>query len=329
LLCILFTVFIIKQQASAELRRSLEEEMTQESVYTIQISSFKDKLRAEHHFRVIEQSLNIRSHMNLRVEKIGMLHAVRIGKFISLTEAEQFLKENKLTLAGAIVMKAYFIPERVIMIQDGMKINNTEEQVRLSENKNILNVKQVASNLGIMLIGTVLADNPERSMVIIESLASGDQEVYKEGEMLKDILIKRILNRRIIIDNGKGNTVLTMEGDTNTGSQPSESFRVRLQHSVVNEAVPTYSHMMRMIRLRPYYRKEGLLEGFIIYNIKPESIFERMGFENGDLIIAITGKPIVDTQQAVFFYEVLQNHGMSCIGIKRNNNNRELCIELS
>lgn len=314
-------------KAKAESVRQKDEQTYQESVYTIQTGSFKDIQRAKRHFSFIEQSLEETALQALRIEKIEQWYAVRIGKFISLPEAEQFLRDNKPTPKEAIVRKAYFINERIVLIHDDIEGDFAEVKDELPVDQNSMDIPQAANDLGIKLIGTVLANEPGDSMAIIESLTSGNQEVYKEGDTLQNILIKRILSRRVIIDEGNGDEMLTMVRETTTDTFPLESPRVQIGKKEVDNTIPTYSQMMRLIRLRPY-RREGRLGGFIIYNIKPESIFERMGFENGDVITRVRGKPIMVTQEAVNFYHTIRQGGDVCIDIKRDDTDQKLCFEI-
>jgi type II secretion system protein C len=330
------TGFADARRTAAEPARQEKPPAAPESVYTIQTGSFKDTKRAEQQFRVIEQSLEGKALQALRIELIGTVYAVRIGKFSSLAEAEQFLSRHGPGLKGAMVMKAHFIEKRIFMMHEDVK-DVPGGETAAAGHRNLPEIPPAAHDSGLSLIGTVLSDEPGDSMAIIEILASGDQEVYKEGDTLQGILIKRILSRGVIIDNGQGDEILVMTGRTEADSLPeaappantlpSEAPTVRIEQKKLDTAIPTRLHMVQIIRLKPY-RQKGRVRGLKMYNVGPESIFAKMGFESGDVITAVKGRRVVVRQQIAQFYRALKEGGEVCVDIKRNDSDQKLCFEI-
>jgi hypothetical protein len=235
LLSFVVTGFISARKTSADAEQPKENQASQESVYTIQTGSFKDSQRAEKQFRIIEQSLEETAVQSLRIEKIGRFYAVRVGRFARLAKAEQFLRKHEHSLEGSIVMKAYFINERILLRHD-----NVEEFVLVSKKRKqgdqyLPDLPYARNDLGLKLVGTALLDQPENNIAIIENIASGDQAFYKQGDTLKGVLVKKILRGRIIIDEGWGDKVLIMVRGTNTTTLQSESHRVQLEKKVVDD----------------------------------------------------------------------------------------------
>ena len=60
--------------------------------------------------------------------------------------------------------------------------------------------------------------------------------------------------------------------------------------------------------MRPRF-EGGQPAGFVIYNIAPGSIFERIGLRDGDVITGVNGMPLASTQPAIDFYETLRKGG--------------------
>jgi hypothetical protein len=321
------TSFISDRNASADSELPKEKLASQESVYTIQTGSFKDNQRAENQYRILEQSLERTALKSLRIEKIGRYYAVRVGRFASLAEAKQFFREHERSLEGAMVMKAYLIDERVLLIHDRVEDDVPDGKARKQKDRYLPDIPYALNDLGLKLVGPALMDETGNSIAIIEDLASGDQEIYKEGDTLKGVLVKRILSRGVIINEGKGNEILIMVGGRNTKTLQSESRRGQLGKKAVDAAVPTYSAMMRGIGIRPY-RQEGRPVGFAIYNIKPKSIFARAGLENCDVITAVNGKPIEVTQEPANLYKAFKQGGELTIDIKRDDSNQNLSFEV-
>jgi len=321
------TGFLNARKSSADSEQANEKQASQESVYTIQTASFKESQRAEKQFRIIEQALEGTAFQALRIEKIGRFYAVRVGRFASFAEATQFLKQHEPGLEGAMVMKAYFIDKRILRIHDGMDEDVPEGRAGLQRGRYLPDIPYDSNKLGLKLVGTALLDEPGSSIAIIEDLASGDQEIYKKGDTLKGLLVKRIFSRGVVIDEGKGDEFLIMVGGASPAALQAESLRAQPGKKEVDARVPDYSAMMRGIGVRPY-RQGGRPVGFAIYNIKPKSILAKAGLENCDVITAVNGKPVEVSREPANFYKSFRQGGEITLDIKRDDSSQRLSFEI-
>jgi general secretion pathway protein C len=179
-------------------------------------------------------------------------------------------------------------------------------------------------DLGIKLVGTAVTDDPSKSFAIIENQSTGNQGAYREGDRVGDVLIKKILPGFMVISTKTGDETLSMGyGGTSGGDIQPPPEMVRLDRKEVDSTLPEYMQLMREIRVRPHL-EEGQPGGFLIYNIEPGSIFARMGLQNGDVIMAVNGKPVTKTLQAVDFYNALKKGGTVNLYIKRGEKTEEL-----
>ena len=177
--------------------------------------------------------------------------------------------------------------------------------------------------LGLKLVGTVVTNDPSKNFAIIENQSTGNQGAYREGDRVGDVLIKKIHSGSVIIGTRMGDQMLSMAYGGNGGGPSSSPETTRLDRKEVDSTLPEYMQLMREIRVRPHL-EEGQPGGFLIYNIEPGSIFARMGLENGDVIMAVNGKPVTKTLQAVDFYDALKKGGTVNLEIKRGETKQEL-----
>ena len=82
--------------------------------YTVQTGSFSTDKIATNQFNSLVKGLTGKDLDHLRVEKIGDIYAVRIGKFINYAEAKKLLQARATQLEGAIVLKALYKKERIV-----------------------------------------------------------------------------------------------------------------------------------------------------------------------------------------------------------------------
>jgi len=215
------------------------------------------------------------------------------------------------------------------------KEGGTAPKEEISSEKIPLAVK----DLGLRLVGTVVSDDPRKSVAIIDNRSTRKQEIYREGDGVGQVLIKRILRNKVIVETDGGDVVLTMGHEESPvispapqqapRRQPPEAAvsTARLDREEVESALPDYSQLMRQVRVRPHFQ-EGQPGGFLIYNIDPDSIFADMGLENGDVITAVNGEPITITQQAVDFYNALTEGGEVVLEVKRGEDTQEIRFEI-
>jgi general secretion pathway protein C len=183
---------------------------------------------------------------------------------------------------------------------------------------------QADQDLGFKLVGTAMTDDPSKNFAIIEIQSTRNQGAYREGDRVGGVLIKRILSGSVVIGTKMGDQMLSMEyGGRSEGDVQSPPEMARLDRKEVDSTLPEYMELMREIRVRPHL-EEGQPGGFLIYNIEPGSIFARMGLQNGDVIMAVNGKPVTKTLQAVEFYNALKKGGTVNLEIKRGESKQEL-----
>jgi general secretion pathway protein C len=190
-------------------------------------------------------------------------------------------------------------------------------------------------SLGLRLVGTVVANKPEESSAIIEDQSTRKQEVYQEGDRVKQALIKRILRHNVVINTGRRDEVLTMvpeesKGKTSAPERASRTRRgpaagrsIRLDREELESQMANLNELMQQVRIRPFMEGKRPA-GFLVSNIKPGSLFSKMGLRNGDVIQGVNGENITTPDQAVELYESLMEGGEIALEIKRGRRKQNL-----
>jgi general secretion pathway protein C len=194
-------------------------------------------------------------------------------------------------------------------------------------------------SLGLRLVGTVVANKPEESSAIIEDQSTRKQEVYQEGDRVKQALIKRILRHNVVINTGRRDEVLTMVPEESTGKtsapkrasrtrrRPSAGSSIRLDREELESQMANLNDLMQQVRIRPFMEGKRPA-GFLVSNIKPGSLFSKMGLRNGDVIQGVNGENITTPDQAIELYESLMEGGEIALEIKRGRRKQNLRYEV-
>ena len=165
----------------------------------------------------------------------------------------------------------------------------------------------------------------------------GRQWIYREGDLVGKILIKRILYDRIIIDAGSGETALKLKRSPRNGSGMSLAAYRHDQINGYTESKPDkglrdrYYVINREDAAAIFSDPENLLAaidmhlgwlpnadtGVRISSIGSGSIFENMGLRNGDLIFSANDQEIRDPVEAVPMFQTLLNSSTFNLKIRR------------
>lgn len=171
------------------------------------------------------------------------------------------------------------------------------------------------------LKGTV-ACNSSFGFIFIEERGSKKQKLYRLGDMIGSSKLVKITRNTATLRNGDRDTILkvkeTVEGqllpDSPAGSAASRNLTMSKQ--AVNEKLSNLNNLMRRAVVRPFIRR-GVQEGFIISNIAPGSLYEKMGLQNGDIVVDVNHNKIKGADDLLQVVNLMQSGSNIGLNIKR------------
>lgn len=175
------------------------------------------------------------------------------------------------------------------------------------------------------LKGTV-ACNSSFGFIFIEERDTHKQKLYRLGDNIGSAKLIKITRNTATLSSGGREITLkvkaTLEGPLLPNSPDREknsstSRSMTLSKKTVNENLSDLKSLMSQAVVRPYLNK-GIQEGMIISNIAPNSLYERMGLQNGDIIIDVNNKPIQGADNLLQTVNLMQSGGNIALNIKRN-----------
>ena len=176
-------------------------------------------------------------------------------------------------------------------------------------------------NMDFDLKGTV-AYNSSFGFIVIEERGNHKQKLYRMGDMIGSAkLIKITRNTAILKDGGREITLkikATMEGPLLSNSPNRTAPRsLTLSKKTVNENLNDLKSIMNQAVVRPFLN-EGIQEGYIISNIAPNSLYEKMGMQNGDVVIDINNKHMQSAEDLLQMVNLMQSGSSITLNVKRN-----------
>jgi general secretion pathway protein C len=212
---------------------------------------------------------------------------------------------------------------------------------------NLDNLPVALKSLGLRLVGTVFTGVSSENLAFIEDLGARKQEICREGDRIKQVLVKKVLRQSVIINNGQRDEVLNFPepGEASgKGGPPPPAARYRLptgpipptpgasdykalNRQEVESSMSDLSQLMQQVRIRPYM-EANKPAGFLVTDINPDSIFAKMGLRNGDVVRKINDQPISSPEQAIELYQGLMEGGRIALEIKRGQQSQKINYEV-
>jgi general secretion pathway protein C len=202
-------------------------------------------------------------------------------------------------------------------------------------------VEYEKTKLPLRLLGTAAAEDRALSWAAIEDLETKQHLVVRlEQEIKGGARVLEIERRRIVLQNGGRREQLALEGDEGAAPQsapPVAARRARpearanlerlaqnrfaVDRSEVQNLASNPSALFSQARILPKY-EGGQMVGVQVSAIKPGSLFEQAGLQNGDTITEINGQPVSGPEGAPQLFQKLTQGGDIRLGVRGENGTR-------
>ena len=174
------------------------------------------------------------------------------------------------------------------------------------------------------LKGTV-AGGTSFGFIVTEERGSRKQKLYRLGDKIGSDKLVKITRNTATLKNGAREITLkikeTVEGsllpNSPGGGRSGAPKSFALSQKTVNENLSNLNSIMNQAVLRPFFNK-GVQEGYIISNIAPNSLYEKMGLQNGDTIIDINGNRMKSANDLLQLVNSMQAGSSIDMNIKRS-----------
>jgi general secretion pathway protein C len=182
------------------------------------------------------------------------------------------------------------------------------------------------TELKLKLLGTVAGDEKHAYAVILDQ-KKRQQNLYRVGDPIQTAIVDEIRRGSVILKVGDGKEILTMDEDPGMALSKSgrghhhtkpetPSGKIMLARRDLNQSMRNINQLMSQIRIRPHFNR-GRPDGLSVNNIKRQSIFNKMGLRNGDIIQGVNGKKIKTVDDVMSLYQQLNSVSDIDLEIKR------------
>jgi len=192
------------------------------------------------------------------------------------------------------------------------------------------------SSINALLLGTLVSFPPQWSIASVQnntgtqrtmSLAIGDQI---EGASV--LAIER--DRVIILNRGQREYIdahapsaapppppprATSRADASSDIREVTPNNYEIPRNELEKTLGNLNEMATQARIMPAF-KDGVSQGFRLYSIRPNSFYQKIGIQNGDIVRRINGFDMDSPEKALELYSKLRDSSRIDIEIERNGN---------
>jgi general secretion pathway protein C len=175
------------------------------------------------------------------------------------------------------------------------------------------------------LKGTIAGDT-SFGFAVMEERGKNKQILCRLGDMVGSAKLIKISRNIVVLRSGDRDITLrikeTPEGQLLPNYSPAQADRattigMSVSRREVTEKLGDLKSILSQAVVRPFYAG-GAQEGFIISDIKPDSLYQKLGLQNGDIISDVNGKRLQSADDALQMVNLMQSGGSISINIKRN-----------
>jgi general secretion pathway protein C len=217
------------------------------------------------------------------------------------------------------------------------------------EKISVTTIAVVGKDVGLKLIGTVVASDPMLNYAVIDVNTTREQGIFRKDERVGKVVIRRILRNTVIIETDGGQQRrLTVEDEPAKAAQPpaaplpdihkpqaSSPRPSEIQESPATFELPLEAaaslaetrRLIEQIRMSQHL-DEGERGGLSLGAVAPGSPFARMGMRTDDVVKSLNGEEITGPEEAEVLLQTLAGGGDFTILVERRGQHRNLNVNI-
>jgi general secretion pathway protein C len=204
-------------------------------------------------------------------------------------------------------------------------------------------------DLPVNLVGTGTGDGAG-SYAILEDRVTREQQVYRLRDEVRDgAILAKVERNQVVLRLGTQEQVLTIYSDgTQDVAPPGPAPVARplpdappiaagirqlqpnqwvLDKQEVTAALSNLPQLLTKARVIPNFA-DGKPDGFKIFSIAPDSLYAKIGLQNGDVLQQINGVEIKDPENFMRVFQQLKDETRIALDLVRNNRRESYTYEI-
>jgi type II secretion system protein C len=253
-----------------------------------------------------------------RLVKLALLVLIAlVGFFLLLKPWSNSAITGEKKGVGSVGSVTYPTVEVVDAVEERNSGNSEGSSVNLNDLK--------VTGLQLVLVGTIIHEKPQRSLVSVRVGQADISGVYHLGQIISDVALVIEIQRQLLIiknlRNGKYEILGLGSFDSERSHPEFDSRDYHIKRQMVDLALSDLPKLLGEASTEPVLNNQGEVRGFRINWIKDGSLFTHLGLKVGDVIKAVNDVPIDSAARALELFQQLKQSSMVRVNIDRAGNN--------
>jgi general secretion pathway protein C len=195
-----------------------------------------------------------------------------------------------------------------------------------------INAPPTKSSLRVKLLGTLVAADPNWSFASVQDMTTQRSQTYMVGDTILGAQVLEIERSRVIVVNGQPGDganlpvatpvaeprpAPTATANVGSGIRATSENEYEVPRSEIDNTLSNLNQVAMQARIVPAF-KDGQAQGFKLFSIRPDSIYSKIGVQNGDVIKRINGFDMNSPEKALEVYSKLKEANHIVIELERN-----------
>jgi general secretion pathway protein C len=189
-----------------------------------------------------------------------------------------------------------------------------------------------ASNLPLVLVGIIAADDPEAGLAILGENAAA-AKVYAVGDNVPGgAKLNKVLSDYVLLMRNGQPEKLMLPRQLQPGAAPPSTNALQTETPVMDRMRKLISDdpglMADIMRPQPVFA-QGKQKGYRVYPGRNRQAFARLGLRPGDLVMSINGTPLDDPARGQDIFRTLSSASEAHITVMRAGQQQDLILNIA
>lgn len=199
----------------------------------------------------------------------------------------------------------------------------------------------VRTNLPLTLLGVIVVKDPQKSVASVDDKGANQVWAVRPGESMgpniqvqavefdRMIFINKSERRREFVELPKDLIVLSRKASpARPGGISNEGNHYNIDRKEIDKVMANFNEVLTQARCLPNM-EAGKPAGYRCFQIEKDSIYDKLGMKDDDVICGINGQPVNDPATAFNMLETFKTAPRIELCIKRGNKTMNLVYDIN
>lgn len=204
----------------------------------------------------------------------------------------------------------------------------------------------IPCTLPFRLMGTIITSEKSEGVAIIENSTSREQNLYHVNDSISQgAVIAQIGRLEVILNNNGRRERLSMEFGEAALTQPGKGpgfgalpagaqvakvgeSQVMMDKRYFDSQKGNMNDLMTQVRAMPHMAPDGSINGFQLFEIVKDSVYDKIGLKNQDILKRVNGQELNSVEGGLDLFNALKNDNHFTLDVIRNSQNKSITVDI-